>query len=300
MPNYIKYKLNYTDTNNIDIGYTITVDTLDTGGSNIKQISPPDYNGYIFSAGNYDISKNSFSVYFYKGGIAWYNLFNDTSIIYRQYASLLIDTFKTDPDTKITIGNKLSITPVDMTMNPIIFPTPPKNYLSDLNKLEQDVNEVEMKKKTMEEVLKIQNRWNMFNDTYKKRYIEYIKIICIVVFAIICIWLCILIDRQNILPEGFLNFIITCILSVAIITIYLIYQSMLQHNVMKFDEIDYKSPVLENDSNGSTPGPTTPAPTKHIPKCTTCPTKYTYNVDSGYCELSNSINLVSSKDKISF
>ena len=172
---------------------------------------------------------------------------------------------------------------------PIVFPSKTPNLTNFNNYIQQLKN----KKKAIEDALKIQNRWNMFNDTYNKRYIQYIKIICIIIFGIICIWLTKVVNDYNILSEFLFNSIIICIISITIIFIYLIYKDVLIHNIMKYDEIDYQSPSNDYTSK------TTPSLTKtDTIKCNSCPTGYKYNVDTGYCYLDNSLYLTYDSGKI--
>jgi hypothetical protein len=173
-------------------------------------------------------------------------------------------------------------------INPIIFPTPEQNMTNYINKLSKYTNnELNDRTKSIEKVLQLENRWNKFTDTYNKRYIEYIKIISIFVFSMVCIWLCITIEKQGILPQGFLTFLIIIILGITVIWIYYIYQNVLLRNLLIFDEIDYKSPALEetNEKPTGTPNANNKTP------CPICPANYVY--DGEYCiynPLSNNIN----------
>jgi hypothetical protein len=155
-------------------------------------------------------------------------------------------------------------------------------YNSDLIQFDNYVTNVLNKKKgDMENVLNVQNRWNMFNDTYSKRYIQYIKMICIIIFGIICIWLIKIIYNFNIIHEGFLMFIIIIIISIVVIFIYYIYQDISIHNILKFDEINYHAPPANNSSTVSI------TPTSYNiskpPACTACPSGLTYNNSTGMC-----------------
>ena len=133
---------------------------------------------------------------------------------------------------------------------------------------------------SMEKVLEVENRWNIFNDTYRKRYIEYTKIICVIVFVLICVWLCITLDNLNFLPSGLSYILIIIIIGVSCIIIYIIYQNVLIRNIIQYDEIDYKSPSLVTNITNAATSTSTP-----VPQCTTCPTGYVYN--NGYCEVNN-------------
>jgi len=167
-----------------------------------------------------------------------------------------------------------------ITPKPIVFPSSAPNnikkYIENITKYTK--GELSNKKKSIEKILQVENRWNKFNDTYNKRYIEYIKITVILVFSIICIWLCFIIDDNLILPEGFTTFIITIILGITTSWIYYIYQNILIHNLLVYDQIDYQAPVNATTRPTGTPGPSdTPEKTS----CPICPANYVY--DGKYC-----------------
>jgi hypothetical protein len=162
------------------------------------------------------------------------------------------------------------------------------NYIKNLTNYTN--NELKNKKKSIEDVLEIENRLNKFNDTYNKRYIEYIKIIAIFIFTIICIWLCIMINNQGILPEGFISFIIIIISTIGISWIYYVYQNISIHNLLIYDQIDYESPELKDEKSLETPQPTASTQKSDPTKCpVVCPANYVYN--GSFCEYSLLQNL---------
>jgi hypothetical protein len=151
--------------------------------------------------------------------------------------------------------------------------TTPPAYIDNLS---INLSELKSKSDNMKNVLNVVKRRNIFNESYKKRYIEYIKIICIIIFAIICIWICITVFKNNLLSENFLIFLTIIIISIAIIACYLIYYNNIsRHSMMIHDNIDYLPMEVkyDNENNASntksneTPCPTIACPTQSDGKC---------------------------------
>jgi len=170
--------------------------------------------------------------------------------------------------------------------NSINFPTPNQKLTNYINNLNNYTNgELEDKYNSIEKVLQTENRLNTFNQTYQKKYIEYIKILCVLVFSIMCIWLCIIINKEVLLPEGFITFIITIIIAVTLIYIFYLYKNILKHNIIDYEQIQYYGPALVAHST-SKPIAITPAlsinPNSQPNSCAACPANYSYN--GNYCE----------------
>jgi hypothetical protein len=208
-----------------------------------------------------------------------------TNISITQYSVTPMPTNSTltpIPTTQIPT-TQMPTTQMPTTQMPaIIIPTPDANYLSAIDYLYNYYNNILIpKSSSIENVLQVENRRNSFDDTYRKRYNEYIKIICIVIFAVVSIWLCILIDRQDVLPEGFFNIIVIITVSICIISIYITYQNILKQNLLIYDEIDIEAPAKIAPST-ATPTPTNSNNPKT--KCTACPEKYFYDESSKSCK----------------
>ena len=180
---------------------------------------------------------------------------------------------------------KTTVPNTTVPARPIIFPTLKSDNQTKIQNFMNYVKDyLYPQSSSMKQVLEVENRRNIFNDTYRKRYIEYTKIICVIVFVLICVWLCITLDNLNFLPSGLSYILIIIIIGVSFIIIYVIYQNVLIRNIIQYDEIDYKSPsLIKNITNASTS--TTTSTSTPLPECTTCPTGYVYN--NGYCEVNN-------------
>jgi hypothetical protein len=104
---------------------------------------------------------------------------------------------------------------------------------------------------TMDDYLRL----NLLNDTYRKRYIDYIKIILVTVITLICIWLCRILENMDYISSSVGNFILIIIIGVSLIIVYLMYNDIQKHNLIVYDEIDYWSPeLIKQDLTTSTDG----------------------------------------------
>jgi len=123
-------------------------------------------------------------------------------------------------------------------------------------------------------------RLNLLNDTYRKRYIEYIKIILVVVIGLVCVWLCRILENMDFLSSETSDFTLIKILGMTVIIIYVLYQNIQIHNIIDYDQIDYKQHALDK----STPGPSTtptsqvsPTPTLSVGSCQAPPMQNLYS-----------------------
>jgi hypothetical protein len=132
-------------------------------------------------------------------------------------------------------------------------------------------------------------RMNLLNDSYRKRYIEYIKIVLIAVFALICVWLCRILENMNYLTTSTSDFTIIKILGTSVIIGYIIYKNIDIHNLIIYDEIDYYSPANMKPTTNPTTNPTDPASQE---KCPSCDSNSTYVINSqGKGKCINNISL---------
>jgi len=104
-------------------------------------------------------------------------------------------------------------------------------------------------------------RLNLLNDTYRKRYIDYIKIILVIVITLICIWLCRILENMEYISSSVSNFILIIIIGVSFIIVYLMYNHIQTHNLIVYDQLDYWSPELvKQNSTMATDKPSTSSP----------------------------------------
>jgi hypothetical protein len=133
-------------------------------------------------------------------------------------------------------------------------------------------------------------RLNLLNDTYRKRYIEYIKIILVVVITLICVWVCRILETMNYITSSTVNFILITIIGFAVIIICILYKNIQKHNLIVYDQIEYQSPalVLKDTANTSVTTPETTATSSDESTVCTAPIKR--NVASSF----DSSSLISS------
>ena len=125
------------------------------------------------------------------------------------------------------------------------------------NQLDKDFSNTNFKDKENNNLL----RMNTLNDSYRKRYIEYIKIILVIVIGLVCIWLCRILDTMDIIPSTISNLVMIVAISLTIIVIYILYKKIQIHNLIVFDEINYYGPHLQKLSINTGNSTTTPTPT---------------------------------------
>jgi hypothetical protein len=97
----------------------------------------------------------------------------------------------------------------------------------------------------------------MFNDSYRKRYIEYIKMIISMVISFAIVWILNMFQYYGIIPDYINNFLIVGVISIGIIISYNIYSNIQRHDLLNYDELAIKSPELYDPSKISTLAPTT-------------------------------------------
>jgi hypothetical protein len=102
-------------------------------------------------------------------------------------------------------------------------------------------------------------RLNKLNDTYRKRYIEYIKIILVIVIALVSVWFCRILESMDYLSSSTSDFTLIKILGITVIFVYVYYQNIQKHNLIIYDQIDYQSPP--NVSYGTAGPSKSPSPT---------------------------------------
>jgi len=141
--------------------------------------------------------------------------------------------------------HNINMTTLDSTFNDI------------KNQLNKDFSNSNFKDKENSNLL----RMNTLNDSYRKRYIEYIKIILVIVIGLVCIWLCRILDTMDIIPSSIINLVMIVVVSLTIIVIYILYQKIQVHNLIVFDQINYHDPYLQKVSTNTGISTTTPTPT---------------------------------------
>jgi hypothetical protein len=87
-------------------------------------------------------------------------------------------------------------------------------------------------------------RMSIFNDSYRKRYLDYIKILVVIAVGLACLWTIIVLENMEIIPNYMNNVLTVGIVSVTAITCHIIYKAIRKHDLLNYDELSIKSPDL--------------------------------------------------------
>ena len=174
--------------------------------------------------------------------------------------------------------------------------TIPTNNINIDDVIKKQAQELGKKNEYVENVKQIQDRVNLLNNTYRKRYVEYIKMIGVFITALFCVWGVRSLESQSLIPEYVNNFVIIGILSVSVIIMYLIYQNIQKRDLLNYDELAIQSPDLYDinklktespNSSAATVAPTTASKLSTAPTCMTnmnyCGKDTVYNSGSEQC-----------------
>jgi hypothetical protein len=116
--------------------------------------------------------------------------------------------------------------------------------------------------------LNSKTRLNLLNDTYRKRYIEYIKILLVVVVTLISIWICRILENMNYIDSTTSDLSMIKIIVFYGFIILAYYKNIQYHNLIVYDELQFKSPELLDLSNGIiSPTPTGIVSASESSKC---------------------------------
>ena len=172
------------------------------------------------------------------------------------------------------------------------------SYLLDMDKTIQDKISNNMKTN----VQNIQEkRLIELNDSYRKRYLDYIKIVMIAMIGCFFVWIVRVIDEKNLIPTGFQEFIIIIAISICSIYIYIVWTSIQTHDLLNYDTIEYSHPDTSANTNRtdnptlnpsvvptSTATSTTAPPSSAVCSNPICPTGYVYSSKDKTCIVDSS------------
>ena len=95
------------------------------------------------------------------------------------------------------------------------------------------------KKKQVDDILSSQSRTLQLNESYRKRYAEYTKIVIAFVLSIAAILAMLLITRAlPIFPDGLFDFISIVILFIFVLYSWQVYSDIQRRSLMQFDELN--------------------------------------------------------------
>ena len=115
---------------------------------------------------------------------------------------------------------------------------------TDMNNIVQnEAKRLQQKKANMDNAIYNQKRFIQLNESYKKRYWQYVKMVITIVIVILLYLGIILIQKFfPFIPGAVINLLYVLIFSIGIIYIVGIYYDIYRRNKMNFDEINYNPP----------------------------------------------------------
>jgi hypothetical protein len=131
----------------------------------------------------------------------------------------------------------------------------PTNNIKIDDIIKKQAQELDKKNEYVVNVKQSEDRVNLLNNTYRKRYVEYIKMIGVFITALFCVWVVRSLESQSLIPEYVNNFVIIGIFSVCVIIMYLIHQNIQKRDLLNYDELAIQSPDLYDINKLKTASP---------------------------------------------
>lgn len=137
-----------------------------------------------------------------------------------------------------------------------------KNVLSDqinVKDLVQRENQrLEHKQEQIDEARESQNRMLNLNDSYRKRYSAYLKIIAVLTIVLVIVWLMRLLPNYlPFIPSIVFDIVVIIVVFLGFVVMYFQYKEIQKHNPLNYDELNYPGPEFKKIGiPTSTPTPT--------------------------------------------
>jgi len=135
-----------------------------------------------------------------------------------------------------------------------------QNKMASLLKMEQQIQQQMQNKAENKRANAQDKRMTELNDSYRKRYLDYIKIIMIAAIGLFFMWLFHVLEIKDILPDGLLELLTIISISVVGILIYILWIDIQKHDLLIYDNIHYSPPDTNTNANKMTTAPTTASP----------------------------------------
>ena len=160
----------------------------------------------------------------------------------------------------------------------------------DLYKIvDNEINRLDGRNKTKEIITNGKSRITQLNDSYRKKYLEYIKIVGVISLGLFFVWLFRVVENIGFIPGYIVDILLIIVISVTMIIAYLIYIDILKHDRLNFDELELEPPEKKPIKIEPTVLPTTPIPSSNATpqscpsKSNNCGTGTVYDSVSGKC-----------------
>jgi len=115
--------------------------------------------------------------------------------------------------------------------------------------IDMESRRLDQKRQSVDFIRSGQKRMMLMNDSYRKRYMQYIKIIIIIIIVLALFgFFQYASSTFTSIPSALFDILSIIVISVGIIYAYLIYADIGLHNRINYDEIDYVAPVIPDKS----------------------------------------------------
>jgi len=113
------------------------------------------------------------------------------------------------------------------------------------NIIQTELGRLNMKKQNIDAALDGKKRIVLLNESYRQRYIQYTKMIIIIVLTIFAFLLIVFAGRYfTIIPTVLINILCIIIIAIGLINCYIIYGVITSRDQLNFNELNLPSPVL--------------------------------------------------------
>ena len=125
-----------------------------------------------------------------------------------------------------------------------------KNVLSDQsnvqNLVQGEKRRLENKQEHIDEARESQTRTLNLNDSYRKKYAAYLKIVMVLTISLVAVWLLrILPDYLSFIPSLVFEVAITVVVFFGLVIMYFQYKEIQTHNPLNYDELNYSGPEFK-------------------------------------------------------
>lgn len=125
-----------------------------------------------------------------------------------------------------------------------------KNVLSDQSNVKKLVKKekqrLDHKQEQIDEAKESQSRMLNLNDSYRKKYAAYLKIIIVLTIVLVVVWIFRLLpDYLTFIPSIIFDIVIIIALFLGFVIMYFQYQEIQTHNPLNYDELNYAGPEFK-------------------------------------------------------
>lgn len=118
-----------------------------------------------------------------------------------------------------------------------------------LNVVQTESTRLAQKKQNVDNARDGQKRLILLNDSYRKRYLQYIKIIMILIVVLAIFGALKMLESNfSFVPSVIYEFLIVIDIAIGIIYIYTIYNDIRQHDLIEYDKLIIESPVTNKST----------------------------------------------------